>query len=256
MGQELSRVIVQRYGQGPGKEEAMVAAAAMAKGFEVVVAGKSELNRCRVTESDLIVGGVPFVLQGMRMAGITPPEPNPYPVVLSPWLHRLVRRLDSLLEAKRMLETGAGECYFVKPADKWKRFTGFVTNDPDDYRFEGASKRSPVWISTPVKFLSEWRCYVSRGRILAVEFANYGGDPRKLPDQERMQAACAALSDSGQAPSGYVIDFGLLETGQTALVEVNDGFSFGAYGNVTGDILLDIMAARWSDFRRDKRDNA
>ena len=32
------------------------------------------------------------------------------------------------------------------------------------------------------------------------------------------------------APAGYSLDVGVTESGETALVEVNDGFSLGTYG--------------------------
>ncbi|WP_454727911.1 MULTISPECIES: ATP-grasp domain-containing protein [Cupriavidus] len=240
------RVILQRYARGLGAEERMVADAAAARGIAVRAAGVSELqrNRVMVGAGDVVIGSLPFVLQGMRHAGILVPEPNPYPVSLRPWLHRKVKRLPMLRDALHELEQGRGAC-FVKPADRWKRFTGFVASDPADLRFQGTSKRSPVWVSTPVRFLSEWRCYVAHGEIRAIALANYGGDPSVLPDEGAMRQACAALQASGEAPAGYVIDFGVLDTGETALIELNDGFSFGAYGNVTGDVLLDVMSARW-----------
>lgn len=34
---------------------------------------------------------------------------------------------------------------------------------------------------------------------------------------------------SKRKTAGYVIDFGVLDTGEIALIELNDGFSFGAY---------------------------
>lgn len=242
----IRQVILQRYARGLGVEERLVADAAAARGIAVRAAGASELERNRVElgGGDVVIGSVPFVLQGMRLAGIPVPAPNPYPVVLRPWLHREVNRLPTMLEALHALERGAGGM-FVKPADRWKRFTGFVATDPRDLRFEGTSRRAPVWVSTPVRFLSEWRCYVAHGEIRAIAFANHGGDAHVLPDEAVMRQACATLQASGEAPAGYVIDFGVLDTGETALIELNDGFSFGAYGGVTGDVLLDIMGARW-----------
>jgi hypothetical protein len=43
----------------------------------------------------------------------------------------------------------------------------------------------------------------------------------------RRQLALKRCTLSGLAPAGYGIDFGILSTGETALVEVNDFYSLG-----------------------------
>lgn len=136
---------------------------------------------------------------------------------------------------------------FVKPAVGWKRFTGFVATVADDPRFQGASKRNPVWTSEPIELVSEWRAYVAHGKILAIAFADHGGDSTRKPDENVIQAAVAALGKAGEAPAGYAIDFGVDRHGSTVLVEVNDGFSLGAYDNVDAATYWTVIAARWTE---------
>lgn len=54
------------------------------------------------------------------------------------------------------------------------------------------------------------------------------------------------LHSADQAPAAFAIDFGVLTDGQTALVELNDGFSIGTYG-LSGELYADFTAARWAE---------
>ena len=51
----------------------------------------------------------------------------------------------------------------------------------------------------------------------------------KQPDFWEVQKAIACYEYSRRSPVAYVVDFGVLSTGQTALVEVNDAFAFSKY---------------------------
>ncbi|MFZ3002766.1 MAG: hypothetical protein WA071_20790 [Undibacterium umbellatum] len=47
--------------------------------------------------------------------------------------------------------------------------------------------------------------------------------------------------------SRFCIDFGVTPQGKTALIEMNDGFSFGAYDGLSERIYWDITWARWRE---------
>lgn len=49
-----------------------------------------------------------------------------------------------------------------------------------------------------------------------------------------------------QAPAGYALDFGVPDTGETALVEWNDGSSPGSYG-LESDSDTALTVARWCE---------
>ncbi len=49
-----------------------------------------------------------------------------------------------------------------------------------------------------------------------------------------------------QAFSAYALDFGLLASGDTALVELNDGFSLGLY-SLAPARYTDLIVTRWAE---------
>lgn len=245
---ESIELLVERRGNGAlGREESLMAELARDRGVAVHFASAKQMERGKMANSPLMVaiGSVPFVKHSLRQLGKALPEHAPYPPVLHSMLHREVRRLGALREARELLTQG--KRLFVKPAEGWKRFTGFVTDDPRDMRFNGASAYRAVWISEPVEFVSEWRAYVAADRVLDVRFADHGGDRSALADHGVIEEAARKLSHAGSAPAGYVMDFGVLkDSGRTALIEVNDGFSFGAYDGVPANVYWDVSVERWA----------
>lgn len=182
----------------------------------------------------------------LRHVGEALPEHNPYPECLQGILLRRVKKLPSLRLAKERILRG--ERLFIKPADGWKKFTGFVADDPHDIRFNGVSSSVAVWISEPVCFVSEWRAYVANNQLRDVRFVDYGGNRSAKPDMSVINDAVSRLAASQSAPSGYVMDFGVLaQCGSTALVELNDGFSFGAYDGLSAETYWAISVARWAE---------
>ena len=47
-------------------------------------------------------------------------------------------------------------------------------------------------------------------------------------------------------PAGYSMDLGIEESGRISLVEINDGFSLGAYDGLTGEDYYTLLSARWN----------
>ena len=64
-----------------------------------------------------------------------------------------------------------------------------------------------------------------------------------------MPGAVSQSRESCQAPSAYGIDFGVLSSGQTALIEVNDGYSLGAYA-IEAKSYTDLLMTRWHELLR------
>ena len=199
-----------------------------------------ERSRQKLFATDLVVGGLPLVRAALRQFGREVPEPLDYPVSLHPWLHRELRRSTLAAVSAHVENTGA--VAFVKPSSRTKRFTGFVLEDPYDYRVAGVSRREPVWVSSVVQFLSEYRYYVLDGQVLTRGVAVKGPEP----ELDQVHAAVAAYEAAG-APRGYALDFGVLATGATALVEANDAFSLGLYPEADPVAYLEVLAARWGE---------
>ncbi|MFP3637771.1 ATP-grasp domain-containing protein [Paraburkholderia sp. SIMBA_054] len=222
-----------------------MAALAAQRGVPVYRATEKQLERSKFKlQSDMLaVGSVRFVKHALRQLGRDLPEHTPYPPIIADLLYREVWKERSLRDARALLEQGRR--LFIKPAEGWKRFTGFVAEFTDDYRFNGASSSSAVWVSTPVRFVSEWRAYVARGDVLDLRFADHGGDRNVTPNTAVIHNAVARLMTGPEAPAGLVADFGVLDSGETALIEVNDGFSFGAYDGVPAEVYWEVMLSRW-----------
>jgi hypothetical protein len=140
------------------------------------------------------------------------PEVNYYPNWVQPYLHRKVWK-SSKWEMDRPL--------FVKPADAYKRFTGFVTTGGYSKK-----KKPPFIYSEVVTFVNEWRYYISNGEVLVSGW--YDGDARSMPDApplpEIPNVTCAA-------------DFGTLPDGTLACVEVQHPYACGWYGKTNKDSL-------------------
>jgi hypothetical protein len=147
------------------------------------------------------VGSVEWCSNFLDSSNITP---NYYPEFLNKYLHRKIWRTNKW----------PSENVFIKPADRYKRFAGFVINK------DNKKKRGPFWCSEVVDFVNEWRYYIASGEIIAAEW--YKGDESE-PDPPELDITfdsnyCAAL------------DFGELSTGEIALIEAQLPFACGWYG--------------------------
>ena len=148
------------------------------------------------------LGSVEFVEKALGRNII----PNYYPEFLNNYLNRDVWKAD---------KWPLGKIVFIKPADRYKRFNGLITNG--GYK---KKKKGPYQCSSVVKFTNEWRYYVSNGQILCGEW--YAGDEENCPDAPKLDIAF---------PNNFcgAVDMGLVDN-KITLVEVNHPFSCGWYG--------------------------
>ena len=135
--------------------------------------------------------------------------PDYYPEFLKDHLFREVWRQD---------HWPTGRAVFVKPADRYKRFDGFVTKGG----YKGM-KSGPFWCSGLRTFKNEWRYYVADGKVL--EAGWYSGDEEKMPEAPELKI---------KIPKNYcgALDFGIMSgyPKRFALVEANHPFACGWYG--------------------------
>lgn len=200
-------------------------------------------GRFRVKPGQVPVGGIPFVRAAARQLGIAGLEQSCYPAALQPYLRRALET-DTLRAVVARLENG-GAAAFIKPAERTKRFTGFVLDNAQDYRLAGVSKALPVWVSTPVKWVSEWRAYVVEHKVRHLSL--YAGTREALPNHEAVNDMVQLYAASG-GPAGYALDVGVLAGPEglvTALVEVNEGFAVGAYEQTPADVYAEMLTAFW-----------
>lgn len=126
--------------------------------------------------------------------------------------------------------------YFVKPKYGVKAFTGsLVANDAQrkllmDYDIKNKYDY-PLYISEPIKIISEFRCFVHKGKLEGIQY--YAGDFRIFPDVDKIQLMIDLYEDANVS---YTLDVGLVEKGygreqyDTVLIEVNDMWAIGSYG--------------------------
>lgn len=190
-----------------------------------------------------VIGGIGTVRAALAQLGAPEPANIDYPETLAPFLRRRVRR-STIREAHGLCRDDRFDPpVFIKPVTGHKEFTGHVLAVYRDLlRTAGWAHEEPdtaVWLSEVVDFVAEWRYFVHAREVVGV--GHYHGDPLRTPDPTLVRAAAAAWTD---APVAYTLDFGVLADGSTALVEVNDGFSFGCYG-LNPYVHARMLAARW-----------
>jgi hypothetical protein len=141
--------------------------------------------------------------------------PDYYPVFLKNFFHRNVWYSEKFPLNKKV---------FVKPADKHKRFTAFVTSGTGTFK---GRKKGPVWCSDIVTFVNEWRYYIAAGKILSADWYSGNDEEKPAPDL------------NFEFPQDYfgAVDFGELTSGEVALVEANSPYACGWYGDKSKDTL-------------------
>jgi hypothetical protein len=233
-------------------EEKMLLSEFERRGIPVVLYTIKRIQRRNLPlSSDTFIAGDMDAMHGaMRQLDIDIPAPNDYPESLTPFLCRRVWK-STLGEVERRFFGEAATPVFVKPSARRKSFTGRVIGHSSDLMDVGAaSRRQEVWCSEVVTWMSEFRVYVIDDEIAGID--HYAGDPDAGLDLSVVQRALLAYRKSGEAPSAYGIDFGVLETGESALVEANDGYALGAY-KIAAKPYTDLLVRRWHELLQTRK---
>lgn len=243
----FTRAFLQESGNGKlGHEEKLLRAELEHRGIPVSLYTAKRIQRRQLplTAETFIAGDIDAMHGAMRQLNIEVPAPSDYPNSLLPFMHRRVWT-STLGAAEQQVLDGNGEPIFVKPADRRKCFTGRVFASIDDFRELGSiSRRQEVWCAQVVGWLSEFRVYVVGSEVVSID--RYDGDTAITLDRDVLDAALKTYRDSGEAPAAYGIDFGVLESGETALIEANDGYSLGAY-EISGRAYTELLLTRWRE---------
>jgi len=170
-----------------------------------------------------------------RLHGSPFPEPLYIPDVLRqpPYLHRAVWRVAGPLPRQPVP-------VFIKSATRYKGFAPQITDRTDQL------PAGDYWLADVVDFRTEWRAFVYRGRLVGLHY--YSGDFTVMPDVARIQAMIADYTD---APAAYTLDVGVLDSGDTALVEVHPLVSCGFYGFSDLVVVPGMLIAGWLSIHRD-----
>lgn len=188
-----------------------------------------------IVSAELVAGSVEFVERAARRFGHNIDLflfCNPYP--LSAHEHRQIR-------TRFMWQIKESDLpVFIKPIYATKAFTGFVCNDLDDFRLSRFGKHNGVYTSSVVKFVSEYRYYGHGGKYVP---SHYDGDPSIKPDQ-------AVVDEILSKVTVGVVDIGVLDTGETAIVECCQAYSIGLYEGCPTEHYYNTLVEYWGSLKR------
>lgn len=200
------------------------------------------------------VGSVEFVRKAFRVLGIEEPEFSPYPEVLQDYILRKIKKLNLSINEIITIEKPT----FIKPV-KLKLFNGFVldTNkalqdysehDLEQithiYSISPKTKKLEIYTSDIVEFLQEYRFYVSGSKILGV--GRYDDAPEK--DLSVNIGIVNLFISELNCDHPYTLDIGIIPSGMTDLVEVNDAWAIGLYGSALTEVeYAKFLSDRWNN---------
>lgn len=243
----ISKAFIQRQGNAKlGDEEQLIVEELKERGISISFYTEKRIHRRQLPldNQSLVVGDMSCVLGALKQLGISEPLLNDYPACLNNFMHRKTW-ISTVSELERRLLQGRYAPIFAKPATRRKRFSGCVfETEYDLYKIYGVSRQEKLLCSEVVSWVSEYRVYVVNSEIRSIDF--YDGNANALIDVEKVKQAIKSLDDAGESYAGYAIDFGVLDSGETALVEMNDGFAVGAY-SIDRKNYTDLILARWEE---------
>lgn len=171
------------------------------------------------------VGSVEFVRKAFAILGIKEPEFSPYPEAIRQYVLREINVTDFSLGTAFSMKSNP---MFVKPV-KLKQFNGFVLD---------ATK--PL-----LDFVQEYRFYVSENKIIGYGRYDEFNTPDLPVDMYWVNIFMDALK-AAKIDHPYTIDIGILSDGATDLVELNDAWAIGLYGNsLTETEYAKFLCDRW-----------
>ena len=184
---------------------------------------------------DVVVGGVIMIWHALNQRRMTA-EHYDYPEELTNFRGRKIWQIK--LKDLRNTELPV----FIKPVEE-KIAPGIVVNSWADVEEEYGliDPETEIYCSEPVKFFSEWRCFLLYGHIVGIQF--YYGNRDATCDQAVINAAVETFS---KHPAACALDFGVTEDGRTLLIEMNDGYSLGTYG-LDPVLYARVLTARWAE---------
>lgn len=251
----MRKILLQNVSTSETKEVTKAVALSDKDEYDIIRLDISVLKQHR---NDLLYGAVPvgsveFCREAMKVLGIKEPNIDPYPLLSWIPYYRIISKLPAIL--------AMGTRMFIKPT-KLKRFNGFVY-DPNVHAmaldehdreqlkcFMKIPDNEEVFISEVVDFASEFRYYIDNGEIKG--FARYDASDEEgehlTPDISVVKEFVGRLNK----PHPYVLDFGVLKTGETALVEYNHFWAIGIYPDaISSKEYLDMLIKCW-DYIRSK----
>lgn len=209
-------------------------------------AKRVQQRKLPLKRGDFLAGGLQVTLPALKQLGVEYNHTD-YPRELSMHLHRNVW-LSTLGNIRQQIEAdGDIPSVFIKPSDKLKRFTGRVVRTIDDIAPLTHVGNIFISCSDAVQWCAEYRVPVINGKIQGYFW--YDGDKSVMVDTSVVERM---VNDFVSAPSAYCLDVGVLGTGETALVEMNDAFSIGMYDGMES-CYAELLLTRWAELTKETK---
>ena len=188
-------------------------------------------------ERGIPVGSVDFVNRALELLGLDEQTPLLIPEKLN--CNALLSRKIGIYAKEYLPELfQEHDKLFLKSAIELKSsYTGiYKKGDP-------LPSGIGFFVSEVVDFKSEWRCFVYKGKLVALK--HYDGNPFLVPDKEIIYHSINRIKDDIDA---FTLDVGVIETptckNKTAIVEVHNFTSCAFYG-FEDQIILRMLEAGW-----------
>lgn len=218
-------------------------------GYDVIKFTTSDVANnihLQIKSDDVVHGGILAIRNLIDKLGYAEPEiHNPHTHLLK-YTHRTFeeRKLKDIIEE---YANGYESPIFIKPLTQHKLFTGFVVNSFSDLiKMASYDGNVDILTSSVSNFISEYRCFVDRQKLVGCK--NYTGDFTVFPNFKTINDA---ITDYKGHPIAYSLDFGITDTGDTQLIEINDGFGLGSYG-LNPIIYCKMIRDRWNEIIQNK----
>lgn len=132
------------------------------------------------------------------------------------------------------------EKVFIKPILA-KQFPAQVVESLPLITYVGQNYEDTMdcWVSEVVVFVSEYRLFLHNKQLIGCK--HYWGDFKISLNWTIVEEALKSLESQ---PAGWCLDFGVTSTGDTLLIESNDGYSIGNYG-LDGLDYAKLLRERW-----------
>lgn len=212
-------------------------------GAEVAVFERLSFDALALVHGDIVVGGIGFAHRAFERLGIAVPALPIMPEGLMSFAGRSIWE-TTMADVRRRVQCGTAT--FIKPLpERHKLFPGQRVGSVRDLIATAAVDDTEiVACSDVVDFISEYRCFVQHGEIIGVR--HYKGDPLVFPAPQVVRDMAQAYD---KAPAGYSLDVGVLDNGETRVVEVNDGYASAPYG-LSPLRYASVIRARWDELGR------
>jgi hypothetical protein len=193
-----------------------------------------------INELNPIIGTVEVIGKAFKKAGLTLPLPLNIPDALLPFAERKIwtSTMSEFLANPRLP-------VFIKPKNSAKLFSGGVLESAFTAKllFNDIPLETEVILSEPIDIVTEYRCFVSKGRG-DFSISHYLGNPFIVPSKLRIEEMIKVYNQT--APRAYSLDVGVDNKGETVIIEINDFFSLGSC-NCDSIRYARLTAQRWDE---------